>query len=58
MRKASTKRSDTRARVRSIGRNLMMAFHVGLRSMYREQLRLTCPRREDNVKSSNACLHE
>ena len=52
MRKASTRRSEARARVRSTGRNLMMACYVRLKNMgnmYKEQLRLTYPRREGVV---------
>ena len=56
MRKASTRRSETRARVRSTGGTLMMACYVTLKDMYQEHLRLICPRRKDKVKGSRACL--
>ncbi len=56
MRKASTRRSEVRARVSSSDCILMMACYVRLRNMYREHLRLTCPRREGVIKGSNACL--
>ena len=56
MRKASTTRSDRRARVRSSGGTLMMVCYVTLKDMYIEHLRLPCPRKEGVVRISNACL--
>lgn len=54
MRKASTRRSDARARVRSAGRILMTASYLEFWSRYKEHFSVPCPRREDVVKGSNA----
>ena len=53
MRKASTARSDMRARVRISGGILMMVCHVPLNM---EHLRRTCAGRKDVIRSSNGCL--
>ena len=58
MRKASTRRSERRARARSTGGILMMACYVTLKDMYKEPLRLICPRSKDVVKGSNCLLAE
>lgn len=53
MRKASTTRSDRRARVRSRGGILMIVCHVSLNM---EHLRRTCAGRNDVIRSPNGCL--
>lgn len=50
MRKASTARSDRRARVRSSGGIFMMLCYVALKDMYIEHLRLPYPRKERVVR--------